>query len=478
MSFANRPRLPRSVASRLTLAYAALFTVSFLIVHMLVYFMTRENIARGLDEELFEELHEVGAILDGRTLGEARPDLLREADFDGIEKTFIRVFDAEAREVLASNLSYWENHIPLIEGPEPGQTEVRLDSYTFPRAPMGVRVITGPVGGGLLGQVALSADDGNRLLADMREVIVASMAIVAAFATLVGWLMGHRVLRGLAHVTRATIRISEGDLDSRVPVSARGDEIDQLAETFNVMADRVQSVLTSMREITDNIAHDLRSPIARLRGRAELALSRPEGADGPGDSLAVDTIEECDRLLAMINTMLDISELEAGVAPIERQEVSLGELIADTCDLFEPVAVENGISLTTDIRDELTVMADLPGLQRALANLVDNSLKYTASGGRVEITLGNSEGAPEIRVRDTGIGIKPEELPHIFDRFYRGDRSRSRMGSGLGLSLARALMRAQGGDIAVSNADGPGVEFTISLAGPAIRAPLPMAGAT
>jgi signal transduction histidine kinase len=236
------------------------------------------------------------------------------------------------------------------------------------------------------------------------------------------------------------------------------------------MVERIQLLLSSIREITDNIAHDLRSPVARLRGRAEIALTRSvphgrEAGDLPEETLAEETLEECDRLLAMINTMLDISELEAGTARIEADTVDLGELVHDTRDLFEPVAEAAGITLRAEAEPGHTIRGDVNGLQRALGNVVDNALKYTPEGGSVMVRLRPAEGAMKITVQDTGVGIPEEESERIFDRFYRGDRSRSQQGSGLGLSLARALVRAQGGDITLKSRVGEGTKFTLLLPG-------------
>lgn len=463
MSFAKLLDFRRSVAVRLTLMYALVFIVSFAGVYAAIYLMMQGSMARAVDDDLLEELQEVEAIIGARSIGEAREDLLREAEFDGVEEFFIRIYSPGGEEIFASNLSSWER-VERIEPPDTGQRVFDFRTYNLGALPEEVRVISGPINGGLFAQLGQSTDEGNQLLRNMRETMTTALLLVTVVATLVGWLMARRSLRGVEHVTRAAERISGGDLHRRVKLTGRGDEIDRLAASFNTMVERIQAVLSSMREITDNIAHDLRSPVARLRGRAELALSR--SADGgEADPLAAETVEECDRLLAMINTMLDISELEAGTARLKSETVDLGELVLDTCDLFEPVAEAANVTLKAEASTGTVIRGDVNGLQRALGNVVDNALKYTPAGGRVVVRLTRAQGGGAITVEDTGIGIPEAEHRRIFDRFYRGDRSRSQRGSGLGLSLARALVRAQGGEITVESRPAQGSSFQLVLPG-------------
>ncbi len=298
---------------------------------------------------------------------------------------------------------------------------------------------------------------------DFREYFGFPLAIIIVLSGTVGWFMARRALSGIEEMTRAAVDISHGKLDRRVPISGRNDEIDRLALTFNAMVGHTQALIEQMKEITENIAHDLRSPIARMRGLAEMALAGNR-TDEETVSMAGLIIEECDRLLELINTMLDISEAEAGLIKLDMEKTDLAELIAELREIFLPSAEDKNIEFTIvgPVRPVL-VFCDRRKLQRVFANLLDNTLKYTPDGGRVTVSIINTEKDVTITVDDTGTGIPEEDLPHIFDRFFRGEKSRSTPGNGLGLSLVKAFTLVNGGSVSAQSSPGHGSRFTVNL---------------
>ena len=256
-----------------------------------------------------------------------------------------------------------------------------------------------------------------------------------------------------------------------MPVGTGGDEIDRLAATFNRMLDRIQALMTGIKEMTDNIAHDLKSPITRIRGQAEMALTS-HGAADEYEAMAAGAVEECDRLLEMINTMLFISRTEAGVSRPELKPLDLAAVVRDACGLFQSLAEDKRIALTWEAPERLEMTGDIRLIQRMLGNLLDNAIKYTPEDGAVAVAArANPDHSISIVVKDSGIGISEKDLPHIFERFYRGDPSRSQAGAGLGLSFARAAARAHGGEISVESSGSSGAVFRVTLPTAALAGP-------
>jgi signal transduction histidine kinase len=228
------------------------------------------------------------------------------------------------------------------------------------------------------------------------------------------------------------------------------------------MLDQIQALLKSMKEINDNIAHDLRSPIARIRGFAEMALMG-NSSDSDYKEVAINTIEECDSLIDMVNTMLDITEAEAGVQEVKREPVDLTSLIGEAFELFRPMANEKQISLRSQLPNPLEFTCDRKKMQRVVTNLLENAIKYTPEKGIIEVSGGRRNGGVELVFKDTGMGISEIDLPRVFERFYRCDRSRSQSGVGLGLCLAKAYTEAMDGRISVTSTPEIGSVFKLQF---------------
>lgn len=456
-------RWGRSLAFRLAVRYAVIFTLSSFLAFLVFYFSVSSLVHGRVDGELQEDWKELAEGFETGGLALLEAEILEEAKFEDAESLFYRLIRSDGSEIVSTDLASW--HGPIIEGAPPSSlsperpTEIAMRS--IPGKPYEVRVFYGYIAPDIVFQAGIVLADEHRMMSTFRNIFAVTMTLVFFLAAWVGWFMARRALSGVEDVTQAAWTISRGSYERRVPVKNRGLEIERMARMFNHMADHIQTVLREMREMTDNIAHDLKSPITRLRGVAEVTLSRERSVPEYQGILA-GTVEECDYLLEMINTMLDISEIEAGIVETDLGVIDLAELARDACDLFGPLAESKALTLVIDAPESLPVRGSLPKIQRMLGNLLENAVKYTPESGTIDVSVSRREdGTVALSVRDTGIGISGEDLPFIFDRFYRCDESRSQTGSGLGLCLVRAIVRAHSGNIDVQSEPGRGARFEV-----------------
>ena len=388
-----------------------------------------------------------------------------QAQAAGEKKMFYRLFYPSGVVFSSSNMSYWRDigvAMPAIEQLLAGNQPV-FNTVSLPDRKHSIRVLYAIVGHNIILQLGQSMENYTRFIEAFRKIFVTTMASLFVFAVIFGWFMARRALAGVEAVTRTARQISAGSLKERVPVKKYQDEIDQLAITFNQMLDRIQTLVTGIREMSDNIAHDLKSPITRIRGISEVSLTTG-ASEKEYENMAASTVEECDRLLDMINTMLVISRTEAGVNKLDGKELDIGAVVRDACELFQSMAEDKDLRMTCDVAVNCNIVGDNRLIQRMIANLLDNAIKYTPAGGNIEVRVKTANNdAVVVSVKDSGIGISPEDLSRIFDRFYRCDPSRSELGTGLGLSFARAIARAHDGDITVASAPNQGSTFTVTL---------------
>jgi heavy metal sensor kinase len=454
-----------SLAFRLTLWYAVVFTVSAGVGFLFFYLLITSVLQQQTDQDLLSAARTFSSILSVQGTEALKRQALLETQAGGEKKVFFRLLYITGDLFSSSNMSYWRDigiNRDAVQRLLDNHRSV-FDTISIPERRYKVRILYATLGPGMILQLGRAMDNLTRIIEAFRKIFVITMAALFIFATIVGWFMAKRALAGVERVTQTARRISDHSLDERVPVKKQVDEIDQLALTFNQMLDRIQKLVTEIKEMNDNIAHDLKSPITRIRGIAEVCLTTGSSLEDY-EHMAGNTIEECDRLLDMINTMLIISKTEAGVGSFEHQELDIARVVQDACDLFMSMAENERLTLVCDAPTRLITNGDIRMVQRMISNLIDNAIKYTPAGGKIEVTA-FSDGRQSIRisVKDTGCGISEKDLPHIFERFYRCDPSRSQAGTGLGLSFARAVARVHGGNITVTSASGKGSTFTVTL---------------
>lgn len=284
---------------------------------------------------------------------------------------------------------------------------------------------------------------------------------ILALGLLGGWVVSARGLRPLRDLGR-TVRhiLATGETRARVPVYSDRGELNELVRLFNQLLDKNDGLMRAMHESLDNVAHDLRTPMTRLRGAAEVVLQEPANIAAYRGALE-ECMEESDRVLTMLSTLMDVAEAETGAMPLELESVVLIEVVGNVTELYELVAEESSTTLQVDVPEGLRIRADRTRLRQVLANLVDNALKYGREGGEVRIAACERDDRVEISVADQGRGIPPTEIDKIWDRLYRGDLSRTQRGLGLGLSFVKAIAEAHGGSVRVESELGEGSRFII-----------------
>jgi signal transduction histidine kinase len=290
-------------------------------------------------------------------------------------------------------------------------------------------------------------------------LILLAGGIASVAALVLGLLLTESVARPLRAVRDAAQRIGLGELSVRVPLNS-DDEVGDLAEAFNQMAADLERNEQQRRTMMADIAHELRTPLAVIRGQVE-ALE--DGVFPLNQENLVPIRDQTLLLARLVDDLRDLALAEAGRLPLECDEMNVADLVQRVVAAFRPQAVAKGITLTVEGRALPTIWADAQRIEQVLANLLNNAIRHTPEGGRVAIALWAKAGQIGISVQDSGPGLAPEDLPHLFDRFYRADKSRAEGRTGLGLSIARRLAQAHGGDISVASATGQGATFTVTL---------------
>jgi signal transduction histidine kinase len=452
----NQNKLLHTSTFRLALVYMVLFAGSVLLLLGFIYWSTVAYMANQTDATIEAEITGLAEQYRERGLNGLAETISKRLERDP-DSSLVYLFASPNLSPLAGNLSAWPDVTPTADG---------WLNFEFKDPRAGGRLIQARARAFILqgGLHLLVGRDTRELKATQQLIIRAllwGLAITLALALLGGIVMSRGMLRRIELINQTSRNIMAGDLSQRIPTRGTSDEFDQLAGNLNTMLDEIERLMNGIRHVTDNIAHDLRTPLTRLRTRLEQLQIDLED-NSPYREQVEQSIADADQLLATFSALLRIARIEAGGYKANFKPIDLAALVNDAAELYEALAEAKQLHFSTHVNDAVSIEGDRDLLFQALINLLDNAIKYTPEGGKVSLELTSTDEKIDISVSDTGPGIPEEERDKVGQRFYRLEHSRSTPGSGLGLSLVKAVAQLHHAALIFKD-NVPGLKATLRL---------------
>lgn len=443
-----------SLVFKHVVGFLCTFVVAEAVVFTALYWSTVELYEETVDNRLEDQADSLGRRLAGRDLEEMRA-IIRQLCEDEAGENDEYMLATDDLRFLEGNVRRWPPSVVeigvLVEIDHDSDGHREVHRVLAVDLPGEYRVLVGR---------NLTALEDIKLL--IRRALVQTVLLTLAMGTVCGFGLS-RLLRGrITEINRNTDAILGGDLERRMPLAGTGDELDELSANLNRMLDRIETLVAGMREVTENVAHDLRRPLTRLRANVELALLRPDRPEQQREALEL-ALRETDTLLAVFNSLLTIALAESGARRETFAAIDLEEIARAAVEIYGPAAEEAGLDVRLRSTGPVRLRGDRHLIAQALANVLDNAIKYAPGSGALTVTVEATDDAALVSIADRGPGLPAEFRERALERFTRGESSRTTPGSGLGLSLVRAVARLHGGAVTLRDAD-PGLEVRITLA--------------
>jgi signal transduction histidine kinase len=449
----NWTKLSRTTTVRISLIYLALFLTSFFALGVGVYFFTARTLRAQLQETLVTTLSQLEQVYKGEGTHELEEEIRERENVTVWNAPDFALIDKTGRRIAGALPKYdYKPGIQFVTGPP------ESDNLTENQSIYADAVI---LSGGYILVVGEDAD----YIEDFGETLMAAFAwsgiLVIGLGTLIGSLVSKSFLTKAETIIISAQKIIAGDVSHRLSISTSGDELDELAIVINRMLDRINKLVNDVSQVSNDVAHDLRTPISRLRQRLEETQRQSLSEDQYRDKIG-EAISELDKILATFSAILRIAQIEAGARRRDFTSVEAGQMSSHVVDALLPVADESGKTLSIQIKDNISIYGDRELLTQLVFNLTENAIRHTPLGSHIGVLLEKKEGSFEIVVSDDGPGIPTDQRDKVFKRFYRLEKSRSTPGNGLGLSIVKAIADLHEAIIVLSD-NRPGLHVSVQF---------------
>jgi heavy metal sensor kinase len=462
---------PRSLRFRTTVWYAGLLAGALLLFALSLYLGLKRYLDWNLQKSLAEQCRSIGLQLLPE-LPSAGPNFLteeiNEAYAPEVNRHLIRVSRVHGGILYLSGPpkdgSFDPASVPAFTAPNDKEFSRKIPIPRGQKLLLVGLAFTNPDGARFLVESGVSYQQVENVLHGLLLTFAVYVPFIVAVAVIGGYWLMRNSLRPVDEITQRAEGITSTNLSQRLPLIKTGDELERLSTALNRMIARLEDAFRQANRFSADASHELRTPLTILQLELE-AIAQTHRL--PGDILdhIGSAIEETSRLSRIVENLLTISRLDAGEARMEVTQVDLGKLAAETVEQMKLLADEKSLSMTCDVSPDVYVGGDRSRLKQVIVNLIDNAIKYTPEGGDIKLKVRSDQDNAEVEISDTGAGIPPEAMPHIFERFYRADKARSREsgGAGLGLAIVKAICTAHGAEIKVTSTEGQGSRFLIAL---------------